>query len=184
MNQVREQRQYPRRAALIVAKYTVMEGTFQDIIGNIGAGGLFIKTKRRIAVGQPILTDFPLLELKNTIQVPGRVVRIDTNGFAVTFTEVVAGLVHKEGHFPEIIGEESPMKELLALVTKHMVDYPEQVKVKETDGVNMLVLELSAAKQDIGKVIGKKGRNIGAIRTVMNAASVKIQKRIIVEVLE
>jgi len=89
-----------------------MEGTFQDIIGNIGAGGLFIKTKRRIAVGQPILTEFPLLELKNTIQVSGRVVRIDPNGFAVTFTEAVAGLIRKEGHFPEIFHESdrSPSK--------------------------------------------------------------------------
>ena len=47
-----------------------------------------------------------------------------------------------------------------------------------------MVLELSVAKQDIGKVIGKKGQNIGAIRTVMNAASGKIHKRIIVELLE
>ena len=98
-------RQYPRRAAFFVAKYTVLEGTFQDIVGNIGAGGLFIKTKRRIAVGQPILTDFPLLEFKNTIQVAGRVVRIDSNGFAVTFTEAVSGLIRKEGHFPEIVHE-------------------------------------------------------------------------------
>jgi predicted RNA-binding protein YlqC (UPF0109 family) len=47
-----------------------------------------------------------------------------------------------------------------------------------------VVLELSVAKQDIGKVIGKKGQNIGAIRTVINAASGKMHKRIIVEVLE
>ena len=45
-------------------------------------------------------------------------------------------------------------------------------------------LELAVAKQDIGKVIGKKGRNIGAIRTIMMAASGKIHKRIIVELLE
>ena len=106
MNPIRNQRQYPRRATFIVAEYTVLEGTFQDIVGNIGAGGLFIKTKRRIAVGQPILTDFPILEFKNTIQVPGRVVRIDPNGFAVTFTEAVSGLIRKEGHFPEIIHED------------------------------------------------------------------------------
>ena len=105
MNPIPNQRQYPRRAAFFVAKYTVLEGTFQDIVGNIGAGGLFIKTKRRIAVGQPILTDFPLLEFNNTIQVAGRVVRIDSNGFAVTFTEAVSGLVRKEGHFPEIVHE-------------------------------------------------------------------------------
>lgn len=105
MNQKLNQRQYPRRAALFIAKYTVIEGTFQDIVGNIGAGGLFIKTKRRIAVGQPILIEFPLMEIKNTIEVEGRVVRIDHDGFAVTFTEAVAGLIHKEGHLPEIIHE-------------------------------------------------------------------------------
>jgi Tfp pilus assembly protein PilZ len=105
MNPKPNQRQYPRRAAFFVAKYTVMEGTFQDMVGNIGAGGLFIRTKRRIAVGQPTLIEIPLLEAKNTIQVPGRVVRIDLNGIAVTFTEAVAGLIHKEGHFPEIIQE-------------------------------------------------------------------------------
>ena len=103
MNPITNKRQYPRRADFIVAKYTVLEGTFQDIVGNIGAGGMFIKTKRRIAVGQPILTDFPILELKNRIQVQGRVVRIDPNGIAVTFTKTVPRLIRKEGHFPEIV---------------------------------------------------------------------------------
>jgi uncharacterized protein len=76
------------------------------------------------------------------------------------------------------------MKNLLAEIAKQLVDYPDQVRVNEIDGGHTMVIELSVAKQDIGKVIGKKGRNIGAIRTVMNAASAKIQKRIIVEVLE
>ena len=76
------------------------------------------------------------------------------------------------------------MKNLLAEIAKQLVDYPDQVRVNEIDGGHTLVLELSVAKQDIGKVIGKKGQNIGAIRTVMNAASGKLHKRIIVEVLE
>ncbi len=76
------------------------------------------------------------------------------------------------------------MKNLLAEIARQLVDYPEQVKVNEIDGGHTLVLELSVAKQDIGKIIGKKGRNIGAIRTVMNAAGGKIHKRVIVEVLE
>lgn len=177
-------RQHPRRADSIVAKYTVLEGTFQDKVGNIGAGGLFIKTIRRIAVGQPILTDFPILDLKNTIQVPGRVVRIDPNGFAVTFTEAVSGLICKEGHFPEIIREGSPTKDLLALIAKHLVDYPEQVRVNEIDGDQTIVFELSVAREDLGKIIGKQGRNIGAIRTIMMGISGKIQKRIVIELLE
>ena len=76
------------------------------------------------------------------------------------------------------------MKDLLALIVKQLVDDPEQVKVNEIDGGQTSVLELTVAKQDFGKVIGKKGRNIQAIRTVINAASAKLQKRCIVEVLE
>ncbi len=76
------------------------------------------------------------------------------------------------------------MKKLLVNVAKQLVDYPEQVKVNEIDGGQTSVLELSVAKQDIGKIIGRKGRNIKAVRTIMNAASAKIHKRIIVEVLE
>jgi uncharacterized protein len=76
------------------------------------------------------------------------------------------------------------LKNLLAEIAKQLVDYPDQVRVNEIDGGHTLVLELSVAKEDIGKIIGQKGRNIGAIRTVMNAASGKLHKRIIVEVLE
>lgn len=76
------------------------------------------------------------------------------------------------------------MKNLLAEIARQIVDYPEQVKVNEIDGGHTMILELSVAKQDIGKVIGKKGRNIGAIRTIMIAASGKIHKQVIVELLE
>ena len=76
------------------------------------------------------------------------------------------------------------MKDLLAVIAKHMVDYPDQVSVREIDGENTIVLELTVAKQDLGKIIGAKGRNIGAIRTLMMAASGKIHKRIVVELLE
>ena len=76
------------------------------------------------------------------------------------------------------------MKNLLTGIAKQIVDYPDQVKVNEIDGDQTSVLELSVAKQDFGKIIGKKGRNIRAIRTIMTAASAKIHKRIIVEVLE
>ena len=76
------------------------------------------------------------------------------------------------------------MKNLLADIVMELVDYPEQVKIKEIDGGHTMVLELSVAKQDIGKLIGKKGRNIGAIRKIMIAASGKIHKRIVVELLE
>ena len=76
------------------------------------------------------------------------------------------------------------MKNLLAEIVKQLVDYPEQLKINEIDGGQTSVPELSVAKQDIGKIIGRKGRNIMAIRTVLNAASAKIHKRIVVEILE
>jgi uncharacterized protein len=76
------------------------------------------------------------------------------------------------------------MRNLLAEIAKQLVDYPEQVSVNEIDGDQTIVFELSVAKADLGKIIGKRGRNIGAIRTIMLAISGKIQKRIVVELLE
>ena len=76
------------------------------------------------------------------------------------------------------------MKDLLAEIAKQMVDYPDQVSVREIDGEKTIVLELAVAKQDLNKIIGIKGRNIAAIRTLMMAVSGKIHKRIVVELLE
>jgi Tfp pilus assembly protein PilZ len=100
-----DNRQYPRRTSYIVAEYTVLEGTFRDIIKNIGAGGIFIKTERRIAVGQPIQVKFPLFDFDQIMQVSGRVVRNESDGIAVTFTDTIQGLICREGHFPEIVHE-------------------------------------------------------------------------------
>lgn len=76
------------------------------------------------------------------------------------------------------------MKNLLTEIAKQMVDYPDQVEVRELDGDQTIVFELSVAKQDLGKIIGVKGRNIQAIRTIMMAVSGKMHKRIVVELLE
>jgi predicted RNA-binding protein YlqC (UPF0109 family) len=76
------------------------------------------------------------------------------------------------------------MKDLLAYIAKHMVDYPDQVSVREIDGSHTIVLELEVAKQDLGKIIGAKGRNIQAIRTLMIAVSGKIHKRMVIELVE
>ena len=105
MNPIPNRRRYPRRTAYIIAEYTVLEGCFRDIIKNIGSGGLFIRTDRKIAVGQPILTKFPLFNFDKTLQASGRVVRGDPDGFAVTFNKPIEGLICKEGHFPEIVHE-------------------------------------------------------------------------------
>lgn len=99
------QRRYPRRAAFIIAQYSVKEGTFRDIIKNIGATGVFISTWRRITEKQPITLQFPVFEFENQLQVNGMVVRCDRKGFSVVFNQPIDGLICKEGHFPEIVHE-------------------------------------------------------------------------------
>jgi Tfp pilus assembly protein PilZ len=98
-----EQRQYSLRTAYIMTEYTVLEGTYRDFIRNIGTGGLFISTDRKVAVGQPIAIEFPLFTVDNLIEIRGRVVRKDPEGVAVTCGEAMEGLICKEGHFPEIV---------------------------------------------------------------------------------
>jgi predicted RNA-binding protein YlqC (UPF0109 family) len=76
------------------------------------------------------------------------------------------------------------MKNLLADIARQIVDYPDQVGVIEINGEHTIVFELSVAKEDLGKIIGKQGRNIGAIRTIMMAVSGKIHKRMVIELVE
>ncbi len=76
------------------------------------------------------------------------------------------------------------MKELIERMAKALVDSPEEVVVKEIQGHNLIVFELRVAKHDIGKVIGKHGRTSEAIRTILIAASAKIKKRCVLELLE
>ena len=76
------------------------------------------------------------------------------------------------------------MKELVERVAKALVDSPEQVVVKEVQGQNVTVIELTVAKSDIGKVIGKHGRTAEAIRTLLTGASVKLKKRCVLEILD
>lgn len=75
------------------------------------------------------------------------------------------------------------MKELVEVIAKALVDYPEMVKVKETESDRAVIIELSVAPEDMGKVIGKNGRIARAIRTVVKSSSVKLDKRVIVEIL-
>jgi predicted RNA-binding protein YlqC (UPF0109 family) len=76
------------------------------------------------------------------------------------------------------------MKELVELIAKSLVDYPEQVDVKQVEGDHSIILELRVAPDDMGKVIGKQGRIAKAIRTVVNAAAVKDKKRVMVEIVQ
>ncbi len=76
------------------------------------------------------------------------------------------------------------MKDLIMRIVQTMVDNPEEVEVSEIEGDRISVLELRVAKTDIGKVIGKKGRNVRAIRTILSAASAKAKKHTALEILE
>ncbi len=76
------------------------------------------------------------------------------------------------------------MKEVVDMIAKALVDQPEAVIVTEVEGEQTTVLELKVAQEDIGKVIGKKGRTARAIRTLLNAAGMKLNKRFVLEILE
>jgi len=76
------------------------------------------------------------------------------------------------------------MKELIEYIAKVLVDNPEEVKVTELQGEQTSVIELRVAKEDLGKVIGKQGRTARAIRTILGAASTKLKKRSVLEILE
>jgi len=76
------------------------------------------------------------------------------------------------------------MKDLIGYIAQALVDHPEQVIVTEVEGNQTTVLELKVAKEDIGKVIGKQGRTARAMRTILGAASAKIKKRTVLEIVE
>jgi hypothetical protein len=85
---------------------------------------------------------------------------------------------------PELELEKLDMKALVEAIAKSIVDSPEAVMVNGVEGEHSTVLELRVAKEDIGKVIGKKGRTITAIRTILNASRAQKYRRHILEVLE
>ncbi len=76
------------------------------------------------------------------------------------------------------------MKDLITFIAKALVDHPEAVTVNEIEGAQTSVLELTVAKEDLGKVIGKQGRTARAMRTILSAASAKLNKRTVLEIVE
>jgi len=76
------------------------------------------------------------------------------------------------------------MKELVECIVKSLVDLPEQVVINQVNGERTVVLELQVAKEDLGKIIGRQGRTAKAMRTILSAASVKIKKRVVLEIME
>ena len=76
------------------------------------------------------------------------------------------------------------MKELIQRIAESLVDQPEHVHVSENASGNTIIYELRAAKSDLGKIIGKQGRNADAIRTILAAVGGKTKTRVLLDVLE
>jgi len=92
---------------------------------------------------------------------------------------------HKEAAVDSAVRADGPdVRELIENIVKAIVDYPEQVHCHEVDGTHSCVLELEVAKEDVGKVIGKKGIHADAIRRIVHAIGGKKKKRYVLEILE
>ena len=76
------------------------------------------------------------------------------------------------------------LKEFLETIVKPIVDKPDEVKVTEVEGESVCIYQLYVGSGDYGKIIGKNGQNINALRTILNAASAKTGKRAVLEIVE
>jgi len=76
------------------------------------------------------------------------------------------------------------MKDLVELIARSLVDRPEEVRVSEVEGEQATAIELRVAPEDLGKVIGREGRTIRSVRTILSAAGMKQHKRFVLQVLD
>jgi predicted RNA-binding protein YlqC (UPF0109 family) len=76
------------------------------------------------------------------------------------------------------------MKEFVEYIIKNLVDHPDQVQIKEIGGTHTLIIELAVEKSDIGKIIGKKGKTINAIRTLLMSVASRNGLRVNLEIIE
>ena len=76
------------------------------------------------------------------------------------------------------------MKELVEVLARSLVDNPDQIEINEVEGEKSIIIELKVAEEDMGKVIGKKGRIAKAIRTVVKASAAREGKRVVVEIIQ
>jgi hypothetical protein len=76
------------------------------------------------------------------------------------------------------------MKELVQYLSRYLVNNPDAVEVKETQGETASILELRVAPEDLGRIIGKQGRTAKSIRTILNAAASRINRKVVLEILE
>ncbi len=75
------------------------------------------------------------------------------------------------------------MKDMVMMIVKSLVDQPDSVEINEIEGTQTIILEVKVAAEDMGKIIGKQGRIAKAIRTVVKAAAIKLDKRVVVEII-
>ncbi|MBI5207254.1 MAG: KH domain-containing protein [Candidatus Firestonebacteria bacterium] len=76
------------------------------------------------------------------------------------------------------------MKHFVEYITKNIVDKPENVTVTQKDGKEIIHIEIMAAKDDIGKIVGKNGQTVKALRSILNASVLKLRKRVILDIKE
>jgi hypothetical protein len=76
------------------------------------------------------------------------------------------------------------VKELVELIAKALVDNSDKVQVSQIDGEQSSIIELKVAPEDVGKIIGKQGGNVQAIRVILGAAGMKLKKRFVLEIIE
>ena len=76
------------------------------------------------------------------------------------------------------------MKELVQYLAKSLVNNPDAVEVRETEGETASVVELRVAKEDLGRIIGKQGRTAKSIRTILNAAASRTNRKVVLEIVE
>ena len=105
MNSVAHRRQYPRYTAIFTTKYTVKEGTFRDLIRDVGAGGVYVSTRRKINKGRSINIQFPVFAFGKRLSIIGTIVRCESNGFAVMFNEAIDMKLFEDGRFPGNVDE-------------------------------------------------------------------------------
>ncbi|MGH7963084.1 MAG: KH domain-containing protein [Candidatus Binatia bacterium] len=76
------------------------------------------------------------------------------------------------------------MKDLIMYLAKSLVNHPDEVEVKEIQGETAVILELRVAKEDLGRIIGKQGRTAKSLRTILNAAASRTNKKVVLEIVE
>jgi len=100
-------RRHPRRTALFSAKYTAKEGTYRDLVKDIGAGGVFVRTRQLMVQGRTINLQIPILVFGKRLSLMGKVVRCDAEGFAMMFDKPIDEKIFSAGDWGLTCAEDS-----------------------------------------------------------------------------